>query len=280
MAIEQYQYPFQCNNLTEFSPEETEKLLEDQCSVTGSKSTVSDDFTDSSHSMQNSPGAFSGQEDFPFCQNLSFEIKAEEFSPGTNSVELSPNSPHGIAYSGDGFLATFGDSGPVNSSTDVGQFLQQATQTANPPQDFSAFLQQNNFNAAQSQNNIQFGGISPVLDESHVGKREATAALPHPTIAAKQSSQKQQPEQLVNLLKGNPAKQKGYQSDAKKRGGRAKRQIQDTRSDGSEKAAKKKINESKPLSPTCSDIKTEASSANSQISQVNYPMNTHIVLAL
>lgn len=270
MAIEQYQYPFQCNNLTEFSPEETEKLLEDQCSVTGSKSTISDDFTDSSHSMQNSPGAFSSQEDLPFCQNLSFEVKAEEFSPGTNSVELTPNSPRVIPYHGDGFLATYGDNGAVHSGTDVGQFLQQATQTANPPQDFSAFLQQSNFNSGQKQDTMHFGGMSPILDESQAGKRQSTTTLPHPSVATKKSNQKQQPEQLVNLLKGNQGKQKNHQIDAPKRGGRGKRHNQDTRSDGSVKAAKKKSSERKPLSPACSEVKTEAPSANTQISQVNF----------
>lgn len=138
MQNEQYPYNLNFNDsLTELSPEETEQFLEDAFSLS-SKSPLSDDLTESSISLQNSPGEQNTGEDYLYYTTLSDDIKQEELSP-TNMPEYqfenmsqTPLVPVSIQTA----------NGMNKSTPDMQSIMQQNLVAPNPTQDISSLLHQ------------------------------------------------------------------------------------------------------------------------------------------
>ena len=99
MPNEQYPYHMQFNeSFAELSQDEADQILEDAISLSSSKSPFTDDFSSSNISTQNSPGTLSSGEEQYYHQGgtLPFEIKQEDLSPKSSTVDLIGNTVDSI----------------------------------------------------------------------------------------------------------------------------------------------------------------------------------------
>ena len=251
MQNEQYPYNLNFNDsLTELSPEETEQFLEDAFSLS-SKSPLSDDLTESSISLQNSPGEQINGEEYLYYPTLSEDIKQEELSPANISeyqfenVTQTPIVSHSVQNT----------NGLNHSITDMQSVLQQHLITPNPPQDISSILNQGEDMSASvvsyNRKNVQNcnqphdkGEKFPTLAESlSVNKKSRPDQKTGPLAELLKTS-------VPNQLTDNAGKQR---HESKKKPSRAKRQkseAKDTSQDKTEcyvEAKSPKLDSSQPV---------------------------------
>ena len=222
--IQNEQYPYNLNfndSLTELSPEETEQFLEDAFSLS-SKSPLSDDLTESSLSLQNSPGEQNVGEEYMYYPTISDDIKQEELSPTNacdyqfDNVMQQPMVPVSIQKT----------NGIKHSITDMQSVLQQHLMTTNPTQDISSLLQQADdlpSSIVSCNRNI------PQNFDNAPGKGEQFPTIAESLSSNKNSCSNQQAGPLAQLLKTNMSSQpNGYagkqKHESKKKSHRAKRQ--------------------------------------------------------
>ena len=267
MQSEQYPYHLNLNDsLTELSPEETEQFLEDAFSFTSSKSPLSDDLTESSLSTENSP-ATQHSDDLLCMSYLTQDVKQEELSPATNSMEFrNPLENASLPVTLNGTLR-LGDSG-----SEVGSFLHQSNITANNSQDLSSLLTKSSeISLAQLDDSI-CAATSPLSyhQVNMVGRQ-----VPEPTlrpIETKSTSNEQQPAQLVNLLQNGleaeslPSTNVDPPASQKKRPSKPRKQkVNDPKVPKQTKVAKP---QSEELESNSVDVKNESSSQS--VSQVGH----------
>ena len=267
MQSEQYPYHLNLNDsLTELSPEETEQFLEDAFSFTSSKSPLSDDLTESSLSTENSP-ATQHSDDLLCMSYLTQDVKQEELSPATNSMEFrNPLENASLPVTLNGTLR-LGDSG-----SEVGSFLHQSNITANNSQDLSSLLTKSSeISLAQLDDSI-CAATSPLsYHQVNMVGRQVTEPTLRP-IETKSTSNEQQPAQLVNLLQNGleaeslPSTNVDPPASQKKRASKPRKQkVNDPKVPKQTKVAKP---QSEELESNSVDIKNESSSQS--VSQVGH----------
>ena len=228
MQNEQYPYNLNFNDsLTELSPEETEQFLEDAFSLS-SKSPLSDDLTESSISLQNSPGEQNTGEDYLYCTTLSDDIKQEELSP-TNmpdyqfeNMSQTPFVPVSIQTA----------NGMNQSTTDMQSVMQQNLVAPNPTQDISSLLHQ--------AEDLPVSAISCSRKSPHQFNHMSGKGDQFPTIAESLGSKKKahsdQPSgPLAQLLQANVLSQLNdyagkQKNEVRKKSSRVKRQKSESKS--------------------------------------------------
>ena len=257
MQNEQYPYNLNFNdNLTELSPEETEQFLEDAFSLS-SKSPLSDDLTESSLSLQDSPGEPNMGEDYLYFSNVSDAMKQEELSPTTTAEHQFDNIPPPAFVP----VSIQNTNGVNHATTDVQSVLQQHLIAPSPPQNISAFLQQSDDMSLSNINDDIQGSHN--FNQVNVSK-ENLASAPMNLISNAKGCSNQQAGSLLKLLQANTAEQDSIaikqRQLAKKKALRAKRQKAEAKSPPQEKNEYgNEANLQKSVSVSKEEIKCETS---------------------
>lgn len=179
------QYPYNLNikdSLTELSPEETEQWFEDAFSLS-SRSPLSDDLTESSLSLQNSPGDPNIADEYLNFPNVPSIVKQEELSPTYISDQFDSSTQQSLMQMSNMNIVAAGD---------LQNMLQKPVTASCPPKDISAFLQKPDEASISISNVISisndtddpqsfshsFGNQSPMVADSATSAKNACANHP------------------------------------------------------------------------------------------------------